>query len=496
MSDIQLRWYQREFISNIWQHFNQGSRAPLGVLPTGGGKSICSGTIMRGVAQKGLRPAVVAHRQEIIAQLAYALATLGQWHHIIAPPSTISAAVKMQRERLGRSFYNAEAPAGVGSVQTMSRREGKYIPYDFLNLDEAHHAVAGQWKQLLAYHPNAWVLGKTATPQRLDGKGLGRHAGGPFTSMVEGPSTADLIEWGFLKRPRVYAPGEQLDFKDVATSSDGDWRKSDLASKLNKPSITGDAIAHYKRLCNGMPGVGFCVDIDHAEHVAALFCAAGIRAATMDGTMDPHLRDARRRALENGSLDLLFTVDIVSEGFDLPRVACGIMLRPTKSLALWRQQGGRMLRPYPGMEYAYILDHVGNSLRHGLLDDPIQWSLDGVRRRKKAGADSGPSVRLCRGCYAVYPAYRSACPECGELPETAGRMIEYRDGELVEVQRREQQAQFRREQGMAKTRDELIAVGERRRMDNPEAWADYVLRSRKQQPKVPQPAEPEGGTLI
>lgn len=239
--------------------------------------------------------------------------------------------------------------------------------------------------------------------------------------------------------------------------------------------------------------------MEHAEHVALEFNAAGWRAASVDGNTDGGLRRKRIKALGDGHLDILTSCDIISEGTDVPRVGGAILLRPTQSLAMYLQQVGRALRRYPGKDFAYIIDHVGNSddELHGRPEEDRTWSLDGRAQRKGKSA-SGRSNRTCMECYALYPATASACPDCGAVPKVAARQIETREGELVEVTgpsaRQNQKYEFMRERDGAQTYEELVELGRRRRMDHPEAWARHVLNSRPK-PKVPDPTS-TGGTLL
>lgn len=481
---FELRPYQTDLIQQIAQHFRNGSRAPLAQGPTGMGKTVIMTTIADGAARKGNRCAVLVHRQELVTQTAVALARAGVWHGICAPSSVVAASVKAQiappsAGGVGRSFFNQEAGVIVASVQTLARRLDQFGDFRFLFLDEAHHAVAGQWAQVIGRYPSAYICGFTATPERLDGKGLGISCGGPFSSLVLGPSVSALIGGGYLSRPRVFAPPVQLDLSGVHTVA-GDYNKGELSETMDRPAITGDAIEHYRRLCDGKPAVAFCVGIDHAKHVAEQFRAAGYRASCIDGTMDDTARRHAIADLAGGRLNILTSCEIINEGTDIPVIAAAILLRPTQSLGLYLQQVGRALRPYPGKEHAIILDHVGNTDRHGLPDDDREWTLEGRKKKKrKAGeSESGPSVRQCLICFAVYAAARPVCPVCGAAAMPTKREIEQREGQLVEIKKQEAAARAKREQGQARTMEELIQLAKARGYKNPFAWAKYIHSAR------------------
>jgi superfamily II DNA or RNA helicase len=326
---------------------------------------------------------------------------------------------------------------------------------------------------VLARWPQARVLGVTATPQRLDGKGLGEV----FDDLIRGPEVADLIGQGFLCRPQYFAP--KTVSMDGVHKTAGDFNRAEMAERMDKPTITGDAVTHYRKYADGLPCVVFCTGIKHAEHVAQAFNAEGYRFAVLDGTLSTEERATRVQSLGNGKLHGLVTVDIVSEGFDLPIVACAVLLRPTASLSLHLQQVGRVLRVSPGKPRAIILDHVGNCRRHGLAEEVRDWSLEGIRRRGKKGQqDDVQSTRQCPQCYAVHTP-SPTCPQCLHVYEIKDRIPDVVDGELEELQARQQIRERKREQGTAQTLEDLIRVGKARGMKNPYGWAHNVFRARQ-----------------
>jgi superfamily II DNA or RNA helicase len=245
---------------------------------------------------------------------------------------------------------------------------------------------------------------------------------------------------------------------------------------MDRPTVTGDAIGHYSRLAAGQRAIAFCCSIAHAESVARSFNAAGISAATLLGNTPD--RDAVVAGFDAGSVQILVTVDVVSEGFDIPAAGCAILLRPTQSLGLYLQQVGRVLRPAPGKDAAVILDHVGNVTRHGFPDDHRQWTLE--HGAPRASGPAAPSVRTCPQCFAAFkPA--PICPACGhEQPAPRPRPMQQIDGELRELKRVEVQIR-RSEQGRAQSLQQLIALGQARGMKNPVGWAKHVFYARQQQ---------------
>jgi DNA repair protein RadD len=264
----------------------------------------------------------------------------------------------------------------------------------------------------------------------LDGRGLGQASGGCFDEIVVGPSVQELIEGGYLTSARVFAPSDPIDLSGLRTRM-GDYETAGLLAKIDVPTLTGDVVDHYTKHAAGLPTIAFCITVEHARHVAATFRTAGYRSVAAHGDMKPAERDAAIGGLANGTVQVLATCDLVSEGLDVPAVGAVILLRPTKSLGLYLQQVGRGLRPAPGKDHLVVLDHAGCTLRHGLPDSPREWSLDGRPRKAKA-----PPLRQCKKCFALH-APAPKCPACGFVyPKVAGadgRKIEQREGELSEI---------------------------------------------------------------
>lgn len=353
-----------------------------------------------------------------------------------------------------------------------------YFANGFL-VHNCHHAVAGQWRNVTDRNPNAFLLGLTATPERLDGKGLGIESGGVYEKLVLGPSVKSLIERGYLSQPRVFAPPINFDDSALRTIA-GDYDVKQMSEMLDQPQIIGDCVRHYSKICPNMPAIAFCSTIEHARHTAEQFCNAGFNFKCIDGTMSDFDRRDAIEGLGSGRYDGLTSCNIISEGTDIPVVGCAIFLRKTKSLSLYLQQAGRVLRPYSGKEYSIILDHVRNVENHGFPEDERDWSLEGRRKQKRD--EDEIFIRTCPQCYACYKSSLRACPVCGFGAENAiksQREIEFIDAELVEIQK----AQKERERKEANAFNKLLELGKQRGYSNPYAWAKIVLNSRKRKRK-------------
>lgn len=437
-----LRDYQEVGVGQIREAFQQ-IRNALYVLPTGGGKTRVFSYIAEAANSKGNPVCIVVHRQELVIQTSLSLAEIGVKHRIITSDAVIKQALSAHVEEFGRSFIDQKSRTIVASVQTLVRALAILKDVRLLIIDEAHHATAGSWDKCFKAATGARVLGVTATPIRMDGNGLGNH----FQQMIVGVSMQELIDRGYLCTPKIYAPANQQDFSDTHTRF-GDYVTSEIDKIMDKPMIIGDAVQHYKDLCDKVPAIAYCCSVRHAGHVAGQFSAAGYKSVSIDGTTDKMERRNAIRMLGRGEIHVLTACDIISEGTDIPLVGCGIMLRPTKSLGLFLQQAGRVLRPYPdnevmqqphmrklvqgGKHFAYLLDHVGNTMVHGMPQMNREWDLNFV---KKKNNKTEVPIRQCPKCFFIHePA--DICPACGfnylmdapppALPKTA-------DGVLTEI---------------------------------------------------------------
>jgi superfamily II DNA or RNA helicase len=230
--------------------------------------------------------------------------------------------------------------------------------------------VAPTWQRLLEAQSNAWIVGFTATPCRLDGQGLGIAAGGPSDCKIKCAVMDDLVAAGWLSDYRLFLAKTNLDLRSVHALA-GDYHQRQLAVAVYRADLTGNAIREY--YADRKPALVYCVSVAHSEVTADAFRVAGYRAELPIIERDQRVADFRA-----GQIDIRTSYEVMGEGLDIPGIRCAILLRPTKGLAVCRQQLGRGLRPAPGKSHLIILDVAGNSLRHSFPNDPIAWTLDGV----------------------------------------------------------------------------------------------------------------------
>lgn len=451
---MELRDYQQEAIDKVRDAMSTHKRVLL-VSPTGSGKTACFSFIARGVFQKQRRVLIIAHRKELIRQIGEALTNWGVPYGVI-----------------GKHIPHANVL--IGSVFTVVRRVDKIPSPDLLICDEAHHLTKSTtFGRVSEAYPNARLLGVTATPCRLDGRGLGEC----FDVMVMGPSVSYLTDLKYLSPTEVFAPS-MPDLSHVHRRM-GDFVTSELEAEMNKPKITGNAVQHYIRHCPNGTAIVFCVSIAHSKAVAEEFRAFNIAAESVDGKMPEAVRDGVLNGLRNGTVKVVTSCDLISEGFDAPAVDCAILLRPTKSLALFLQQCGRAIRVAPGKEKTIILDHAGNTIEHGFIDEDREWTLDGGAPKKKK---KGPSVRTCPRCFA---AHRPApeCPACGfsYVPKDREQTLDYVEGDLVKVvdPKSLRKSDVLGTDANKKEYDYLVRTARAKGYAKPEGWAYVVMRARE-----------------
>lgn len=440
---INLRPYQQELITEIFDAWSAGHRNVLAVSPTGSGKAFTLCSIAQHLAENvGLPTIILVHRQELVSQLCQSLATLGVYHNIVAPKNVILDTVEIQKKLFNnKSFYKFSAPVTVASVQTINARAGdvnyqKVLAKQKIWIqDEAHHMLKNnQWGKVLEFLPQeCFGIGFTATPQRLDKKGLGRHAFGVFDHMVIGPTTRWLIDNGFLSKYKIVVPDS--DYRkylkdDGSQTKDYSQQAREYASMHSH--IIGDVVKNYIKHLNGKQTIVFADSIEAAKRMEKEFLDNKISAKLLTAETNPKERFKAIQDYKNHVINVLINVDLFGEGFDVPSTYGVIMARPTKSLSMFLQICGRALRVMKGKPYAILIDHVGNIKYHQLPCNIRRWTLDnGVKKRETTNL-----IRICTNetCNTVYDRALHVCPYCGTEDKPSNRLSTARSPkEMLEV---------------------------------------------------------------
>ena len=449
MSEMKPRPYQSKVISETKMEWLKGNENVLAVAATGAGKTVIKAFMAKSFSDKNQLVVIFAHRDILLSQISMTLCKVGLPHKFICSKPTEREIGNLHVTEFGHSFISEHANIIVASVLTWVNRDTTIL--DTLvkcwMADECHHFTAGSaYDMCTKPFINAKGLGVTATPLRADLKGLGRNASGVFDTIVLAPTMDDLIEMGNLSPYRIYTVPNNLDLSGVNVTKGGDYNQKKLAAASDKVDIIGDAVDHYKRLAHGKQAITFCVNIEHAKHVAQQFNDAGINSAALSSKTPLAMRQRKLGEFKRGLITNLINVDLFSEGFDVPACTVVIMLRKTMSYGLFKQQFGRMLRVFDGKEYGILLDHVGNVQEHCVYGSPSsdpEWSLEPPKKKKKTTQDEKAlNTRTCPSCFAFYLPKTNTpkdfiCPYCNHVEteeelNAAVREIQVREGTLVE----------------------------------------------------------------
>lgn len=466
---FQLFEDQQEFVGKLRNSLSSGNRAILGVASPAFGKTVVASHITELTRERDPSSSVwfLVHRKNLLRQTSKSF-----WQ------------AKIEHGLITSGKSRSKLPIQIGTIGTVYSRLKGLEPPKVLFVDEAHLSRGNMFNTVIewAKSQGAIVIGLTGTPERLDGKALGDV----FDDLIEAKSTAWLIEQGRLSEYVAYTTPMAPPIDNIKKQA-GDYNRKDLAEAMDKPTIVGDAVAHWEKHAKGLRTVCYCVNVEHSKHTAAAFNHAGIPAVHVDAsTTEAELKDACEGLADRRYL-ILCNCELVIEGFDLSSqvgrdvtLECCILLRPTMSLARYLQMVFRALRKKPNP--AVILDHAGCLVRHGLPCEKREWSLEGrapSKRKKKQEDEQDINIQQCKKCYAVFRPPVDNCPQCGEPVERKERKIEQVDGELSQVDIEAYRKAARKEQGSARSLRELIQVGVQRRMKKPAAWAVNVLAARE-----------------
>ena len=383
---ITLRPYQQTIVQSVNKAFSNAPKVLL-QLPTGGGKTVIFCEIVKQYLAENKKAIIVVHRKELLDQASIALSRLQIQHSLIAPG-----------ERVDPSHTVI-----VASVQSLNRRTLNFQP-DILIIDEGHHAAGNNnWTKAIKKWPKAKTLGVTATPCRLDGKPLGNL----FNILVSGPPTAELISQNYLAPVRVFSPQASVTAEGVGTRI-GEYIQSQLAERFDTPEVAEEAVLNFQRICPEAKAIVFCCSVSHAEHTAQAFQNAGFSSACLHGKLSKVERESILQQFQKGTIQIVTSRDLISEGTDIPDAQAAILLRPTQSESLYLQQVGRVLRTSPNKRFAVIIDLAGNTWKHGLPDEHREWSITrGLAKTKTI------QLSRCLDCDAVISKTQEFCGHCG-----------------------------------------------------------------------------------
>jgi len=368
----------------------------LVVAATGTGKTVISAFDYKRFCKenpgKPNRLLFVAHREEILKQ------SLACFQGVLKDPNFGDLFVGGFRpEKLDHLFV---------SIQTFQSQELdlKTSPdfYDFIIVDEFHHAAAPTYQRLLEYYRPKILLGLTATPERMDGKSVLHYFDNRIAAEVRLPEAIDR---------KLLCPFQYFGVTDIVDLTELKWTrggydKTELSNAYTMDRVAAErradmivrSIHRYVTDLDEVKGLGFCVSIAHARFMAEHFNAWGIPSISLTGESSDEERNAAKRRLVNGDIRFIFAVDIYNEGVDIPEVNTVLFLRPTESLTVFLQQLGRGLRLAEGKECLTVLDFIGQANKRYRFEEKFAALLGSSAKSVQSEIKNG-FVSLPKGCY-------------------------------------------------------------------------------------------------
>jgi DNA repair protein RadD len=450
MKVIQPRDYQLKFISDISAELKAGHRGVLGQLATGGGKTVIASYMVQKIVQSGRVCWFNVHRSELIKQTGNTFNAFG------IPYGVICSGFKESPNELTQ----------INSIMSLKNRLKKHRSPDYIFWDECQFMGATTWRNIFNEFPNARHIGLSATPVRLDGKGFADF----FSSMVRGPTISWLIKEKYLSDYTIFCPTNFSTEGIKKTAGDFDSRQ--VAELMNKPTIVGDCFEQWNKYSRNLQTIAFSPNILFSESLVEQFRSRGVSAHHVDGTTPAGDRERIISAYAKGEIQFLSNCNLFIEGFDVPNIGCILDAAPTMSVARHLQKLGRGLRTAAGKEKLIVLDQWNGYLRHGLIDDDRDWSLEGRDSTKKKNNKNETPTKRCPACFAANSSFNAYCTNCGHAFEVQKRTgPEQIDGDLQELDKAEFKKLRKKEEKNIKSLDEAIELGVLRGYKNPRFWA-------------------------
>lgn len=406
----QLRPHQERAINLIRHSFTRGNRCPVLQASTGFGKTLIAVDIIKQALAKGKRVLFVVDRVQLIDQTSEVFDNHNLHHGVI---------------QADHWRVNSE-PLQLASVQTLTRRKHKPM-VDLVIVDEAHCMYESLSKLITHTWNNLPFIGLSATPFT---KGMGTV----YDDLIVVETTQSLIDKGYLCDFIAYG-STQLDLSGIKTQA-GDYNQKQLGERVNQGQIVGDVVSTWLKRGENRKTVCFAVNVAHSKSIVDEFLANGVSAAHIDAYTDSDDRDAILAKHDSGEIKILSNVGITTKGWDSPETSCLILARPTKSLMLYIQMVGRVLRTAEGKENAIILDHGRNIERLGFpTDDLPEYLCNGDMKERKKREAKEKEEKLptpCPKCSYMSTAF--VCPSCGHEPEIKPE-VSVDDGELSKLEK-------------------------------------------------------------
>ena len=395
--DIAPYSYQQEILDKLEAERKvRGYHRNLVVAATGTGKTVISALdykrFRKHNPKKPCRLLFVAHREEILKQSMY----------------TFRAVLK--DANFGDMFVGSYKPESIDnlfiSIQTFNSQSFTEKTtsdfYDYIIVDEFHHAAAPTYQKLLSYYHPQILLGLTATPERMDGKSILPYFNNRIAAEIRLP---EAIDRKLLCPFQYFGVTDTVDLDHLKWAAGG-YDKGELSRVYTLSGMTANrradlvvsSLLKYVTDIDDVKGLGFCVTVEHAEFMSNYFNARGIPSMFLTGHSPDEERKAAKNRLVKGEVRFIFVVDIYNEGVDIPEVNTVLFLRPTESLTVFLQQLGRGLRLSEDKECLTVLDFIGQANRKYNFEDKFAALLSNATRSVSREIKDG-FVSVPKGCY-------------------------------------------------------------------------------------------------
>lgn len=397
---LDLRDYQQQSLEALRQGFAEGKRAQILYAPTGAGKTEMAIALLEATKKRGNRAAMLLDRIILCDQTSQRLERYKIDHGVM---------------QAGHWRYRPSENIQVCSAQTLEKR-GSFPGLKLLIVDECH-AMRKQTVEFIRRHEDVMVIGLTATPFT---KGIGKV----YDHVVSTVTTKDLVDQKVLAPLRVFV-AKEIDMEGAKKVA-GEWSQDEAQTRGMK--ITGDVVAEWIQKTHEIFGkpvktIVFAAGVEHAADLASKFQQAGYNFISISYRDDDQFkRDVIEEfAKPDTDINGLIATDILTKGFDVPDVQIGISARPfSKSLSSHIQQMGRIMRGYPGKEFAVWLDHSGNYLRFredwdSIFDGGVTELDDSKEKARKEKTQKEKEAAKCPKCGALWPGNSDTCLHCGHV---------------------------------------------------------------------------------
>ncbi|HLS08787.1 DUF3427 domain-containing protein [Lentibacillus sp.] len=392
--EIKPYYFQKEILENLdVERKVHGKYHNLLVAATGVGKTVISAFDYKRFVKENGKPQrllFVAHREEILKQ------SLDTFRAIV------------QDLNFGDLLVGSNQPDSIEhlfiSIQSFnSRKLYKYTSpdyYDFIIVDEFHHAAADSYQKLLQYYQPKVLLGLTATPERMDGKSVLPYFDDRIAAEMR---LTEAVDQKLLSPFQYFCITDSVDLSQVT------WRNSGYDVRELENIYTGDtmraqqilkSVKKYVTDLDDVKGLGFCVGVKHAQFMAEFFNQRGVPSIALHGGSNKEIRETAKKELESGSIKFIFVADLYNEGVDIPAVNTTLFLRPTESLTVFLQQLGRGLRLHDDKECLTVLDFIGQAYKNYNFEDKFRALVGRTKHSIKHYVENGFST-LPRGSFIV-----------------------------------------------------------------------------------------------